>query len=71
MQRVIGVFGGFGIVRHHHDGLAMLAIELTQKAQHFFGRLTIQITCRLVAHQQTGIRNNGARNRYALLLTAR
>src|SRR6185437_278826 len=70
MQRVRRILGGFRIVRDHHDGLAVLAIESLQQRQHFFRRLTIQITRWLVAHQQGWIGNDRARDRHALLLTA-
>ncbi len=70
MQRMAGVFGGLGIVGDHHDGLAVLAVELLQQAEHVLGRLAIQIAGGLVADQQGGIGDDRAGDRHALLLTA-
>ena len=70
MQGMAGVFGGLRIVRDHHDGLAVFAVELLQKSQHVLGRLTIQIAGGLVAHQKRRIGNDGAGDGHALLLAA-
>src|SRR5690348_8899287 len=70
MQRVRRVFRGLGIVRHHDDGLAVLAVEPLQQRQHFFRRLAVEVAGRLVADQQGRIGNDRARNGDALLLAA-
>src|ERR1700729_380546 len=48
MQRVVRVLGGLRIVGDHHDGLAMLAVELPQQPEYIFRGLAIQITGRLI-----------------------
>src|SRR5207342_3261528 len=52
MQGVRGVLGGLGIVRDHHDRLAVLAVEHLQQAQDFLGRGAVQVARGFVADQQ-------------------
>lgn len=59
-----GVFGRFGIVRHHDDGLAVLTVEQLQKTQYFFGRLTIQIAGGLITDQKRGVGDERGCNRH-------
>src|SRR5690606_33279101 len=49
MQGVAGVLGRLGVVRHHHDGLAVFAVELLQQAQDLLGRLPVEVAGGLVA----------------------
>jgi hypothetical protein len=49
MELAAGVFGRFGIVRHHHDRLPVLAIEHLQQGQDLVCRGAVEITGRLVA----------------------
>src|SRR4051794_8013977 len=52
VQRVRGVFGSLGIVRHHHNRLAVVAVERLQQGQDLLGRLTVEVARRFVADQQ-------------------
>ena len=70
MQDAAREFRRLRIVRHHDDGLAVVAIELLQQRQHFRGRLAVEVAGGLIAHQQRRVRHDGARDGHALLLAA-
>src|SRR5262249_53586502 len=70
MQRVPRVLGGLRIVSYHDHPLAVGTVELLPQGQDFLRRLAVEITGRLVADQERGIRNDGACDRHALLLSA-
>src|SRR5690606_12940675 len=70
VQRVRRVFGGPGIVGDHHDGLAVLAVELLQQAQDLLGGLAVQVAGGLVADQQGRVGDDRAGDRHPLLLAA-
>src|SRR5688572_10674849 len=63
-------FRGLRVVRHHHDGLAVLAVQDLQQAQDLVRRLAVEVASRLVADQQRGVRDQRACYRDALLLAA-
>ena len=69
MELAAGVFGRLGIVRHHHDRLLVLAVEQLEEGQNLVRRRPVEISSRLVAHQECRIGHDGAGNRYTLLLT--
>ncbi len=70
MQGALGALGGARVVRHHHDGLAVIAIERLQEIENLVAGLAIEIAGRLVGEQQRGVGDNGAGNADALLLAA-
>src|SRR5690606_16340262 len=49
VQGVAGVLGGLRVVRDHHDGLAVLAVEHLQQREDLLGRLAVQVAGGLVA----------------------
>ena len=59
------------IVRHHDDRLLVLAIQALQQRQHFRARLRVEVARRLVREQERRIGHDRARDRHALLLSAR
>src|SRR6185295_9956593 len=62
------VLGSLRIVRDHDDGLLLLLIERAHEPKDFLGRVTIEVTRGLVAHQQARVRDERTRYRDALLL---
>src|SRR5262245_26700950 len=66
-----GIFSRLGIVRHHDDRLLLLAVERLHEVQDLLRSVTIEVTRRLVAHQQARIRHERTRDGDTLLLTAR
>ena len=62
---------GGGIVRDHEDGLAELLVELLHQREHVIGALAIEIARRLVGDDDLRVVDDRARDRDALLLTAR
>src|SRR4051812_42720442 len=70
VQRAVGAFGGARIVRDHDDGLAVLLVQRLQQVEDLVAGLAIQVTRGLVAQQQRGISDDGARDADALLLAA-
>jgi hypothetical protein len=60
-----------GVVRHHHDGLAVLAVERLQQVEDLVAGLAVEVARRLVAEQQRRVGDDGARDADALLLAAR
>src|SRR4029077_1504300 len=70
VQRAAGEFGRLRVVRHHDDRLAVLAVEYLQQSQDLIGGLAVEITGRLIAHQQLRVRHQRPRDRDALLLAA-
>src|SRR3974390_2424269 len=71
MQNPRGMVCRERIVRHHDDGLSLVAIEHLQQLQDLLRVFAVKIAGGLVADQQSGIGHEGARNGYALLLSAR
>src|SRR5688500_7073795 len=61
---------GFRVVRHHHDGLAMLAVEDLQQPQDLVRRPAVEVAGRLVADQDGRVRHQHTPDRDALLLPA-
>src|SRR5260370_4864623 len=57
-------------MRDHHQGPALL-VELTQKAQHDFFVLSVEVSGGLVSQNNFRIIDQGARDADALLLTSR
>jgi hypothetical protein len=55
------------IVRHHDDGLAVIAVQSLQQTEDFIPRFSVQIAGRLVAKQQGRVGDNSARDASALL----
>ena len=70
MQRPARAIGGVRIVRHHHDGLAVVGIQRLQQLEHLVAGLAIEIARRLVAKQQRRIGDDGPCDADALLLSA-
>ncbi len=66
-----GSLGGPGIVSHHDDGLALLAVHHLQQVEDLLRRVPVEIAGGLVAYQERGIGDQGPRDRHALLLPAR
>jgi hypothetical protein len=58
------------VVCDHDDGHTFLAIELAEQLHHFGAALAVQIACRLVGQNQAGTIDEGASDRYALLLAS-
>src|ERR1700744_3728949 len=52
MQRMARAAGGLRIVRDHHDGLAVLAVQRAQQRQHALGRFAVQVAGGFVADEQ-------------------
>ena len=52
---------------HHHDGLALLAVDQLQQVEDLFRRGAIEVAGGFVADQQRGVRDEGPRDRHALL----
>ena len=71
VQRPLGARRGVRIVRHHDDGLAVLAVERLQQVEDLVAGLAIEVAGRLVAEQQRRIGDDRARDADALLLAAR
>src|SRR5262245_41858800 len=66
-----GELGCLGIVRHHDDGLAVLPVQYLQEAENLVRRPAVEIARRLVADEDRGVRDEGARDGDALFLAAR
>ena len=56
---------------HHNDRFAEITVQACHEAEDFLGRNTVQISGRLVGHQDSGIADNGPGNGHPLLLAAR
>ena len=63
--------GSLGVVGHHDDGLALLAVHQLQQVEDLFRRRAIQVAGRFVADQQRGIGDQCPCNCHALLLATR
>ena len=63
--------GGVRIVRHHHDRLAVIAVERLQQVENLVAGLAIEVAGRLVAEQQRRVGDDRAGDADALLLAAR
>ena len=57
-------------MRDHYDGFA-LARQILKQGENRIGGATIEITCRLIGHQQRRIIGQGPGNRHPLLLPTR
>src|SRR5664279_288982 len=55
----------------NHDRNSSRSTEVAEEPHDFSLPRRVQIACGLVCQKQRGFRNDGARNRYALLLAAR
>src|SRR5258705_4649030 len=51
VQCLVGVLGRLGVVGDHQDGLAVIAVERAQQAQHLFGRMAVEVAGGVVADQ--------------------
>src|SRR5262245_17350989 len=71
VQRPVRELGGLWVVRHHHDGLAVLAVQDLQKPEDLVRRLAVKVARRLVANEDRGIGDQRTRDGDALLLAAR
>ncbi len=60
-----------GIVRHHHDGFPILAIQLGKHGEDFLRRSRVQVAGRLVGKDQVWVGSDGSRDGNTLLLDAR
>ena len=67
----VRALGRARIVRHHDDGLAVLAVERLQQVEDLVAGLAIEVARRLVAQQQRRIGDDRAGDADALLLAAR
>ena len=63
--------GRMRVVRDHDDGLAVFVVERLEQRQDLVAGLAVQVTGGLVAQQQRGISDDGARDADALFLSAR
>ena len=70
MQRSLGAAGRVRIVRHHHDGFTVVAVESLQQIENLFAGFAVEIAGGFVAEQQRGIGHNGAGDSDSLLLAA-
>ena len=61
----------WGIVRDHDDGLPHLTIQRLEQRQHAGRGLPVEVSGRLVAHQQRPVGDDRASNRAPLLQAAR
>jgi hypothetical protein len=66
----VGGGGGVGVVRDHHDGRAAALHQQAQQREHLFAAAPIEVAGGLVAQQQAGARDDGARDGHPLLLAA-
>ena len=57
------------IVRDHQDGLVVLADQFLDQRHDFIGALAVEVTRRLVAKEKSRVRDNGACDGDALLLS--
>ena len=71
VQRPLRARRGVRVVRHHHDRLAVLAVERLQQIEDLVAGLAIEVAGRLVAEQQRRVGDDGAGDADALLLAAR
>ena len=55
------------VVRDHHDGLAVLAVELLQQSQDLLRGLAVEVAGRLVADEERRVRNDRAHGDSLLL----
>ena len=70
VERAPGALGRVRVVRHHDDGLAVLAVERLQQVEHLVAGLAIEVARRLVAEQQCRVGDDRARDADALFLAA-
>ena len=70
VQRPVGALRRVRIVRHHDDGLAVVAVQRLQQVEDLVAGLAIEVAGRLVAQQQRRIGDDRARDADALLLAA-
>ena len=70
VQGALGTLGRAWVVRHHHDGLAVVTIERLQQVQDFVAGLAVEIARRFVGEQQRRVGDNRAGNADALFLSA-
>jgi hypothetical protein len=61
---------GMGIVRHHDDRLAVLAVERLEQIQNLIPGLAVQVARRLVAQQHGRVGDNRAGDAHPLLFAA-
>ena len=66
----VAVFGGFGIVSNHQNGLAQFFVRLSQHAEDDIGILGIQISGRLVGEHDGGLVDQSASQGDPLLFSA-
>src|SRR5215207_6488139 len=65
----VGVGGGHGVMRHHHDGLAEGVDGLAHEGQELAAGLGVEVARRLVGEDDLGPGDQGAGRRHPLLLT--
>src|SRR5579864_107116 len=70
MERGVSARRNHGVVRHHQNGFAVLAHKLLDERHDLVGALSVEIAGGLVAKQERRVRNNGAGDSHALLLTS-
>ena len=71
MEHPGGTLRSDRVVRHHQDGLPLVAVESHQQFENLVARPPVEIPGRLVAHQERRIVHQGAGNADPVLLTAR
>ena len=59
------------VVRHDHDGAALLAVNRLQKVDDLLAGVRVEITGGLIREEERGIGDEGASDSHALLLSAR
>ena len=62
--------GGAGIVGHHDNGFTFVTGQRLKKGKNAIRGFTIEVSCRLIRHQQRGISNKRAGDGDTLLLPA-
>src|SRR5215467_10084059 len=70
MQRGVRARRDDRVVRDHQNGFAVLAHELFDERHDFVGALAVEVAGRLVAKEESWVRNNSASDRHALFLTS-
>ena len=66
----MSALGRHRIVGHQEHGLVVLADQPVDQVHDFIGAPAVEVSSRLVAQQESGIGDDGARDAYTLLLAA-
>ena len=70
VQSSLGAFRGMRVVRHHHDGFAVVTVESLQQIENLFAGFAVEVSRGFVAEQQRRIRHDRAGDANALFLAS-